>query len=594
MRKPTLFTRGGTDPGGGLEQAYGERSEASGVGRRPLLAGAAALATGGLVTGLTAARRNSSDRFEPSVATGEEGAVSTPDPIASEVGAQVLEQGGNAIDAAVAAQLSLCATMPDATGLGGGGFMLVHDTAAGKSHAIDGQVRAPSAAGPDRFEDAGSDITESGLSVGVPGTPRTLEVALDRFGSASVPELIAPAISLSKGIRDVTSDLERTIEANADRLSPEAESTFSGLSEGDPLLQEDLAETLRILSDDGLGAFYTGAIASDIAETVQGAGGDLTTEDLAAYEATVDEPIVGRVNDCPCLVPRPPSSGITAVQSLKILASLASDHSGDSAERYHALLEATRLAYADNWTYLGDSAHDDIPVEGLLDELYLSRRRDVIAPGVVSERVEAGDPWTFQDGREEPNEERGLPSESGTTHVSVADSEGTVVSYSSTLSQPFGSGIVVPGRGISLANSLTNFDFTPGGPNSVAANKRPMSTMSPMIVLDDGAPILALGGSGGAVVPSVVAQVVHRVLEDGAGTAAAVAEPRVFAGASSTVWWESGLTEATRGELDGFGYETEAESTELGEVQALSIDGEYTAIADGRGTGDALAVPRDE
>jgi len=597
VRRRTLFSRGGDDLEGGLEQAYGEGSGGPHpVGRRPLLAGVAALAAGGILTGLTAARRGSSDRFEPSVASGAEGAVSTPDPIATEVGTQVLEQGGNAVDAAVAIQLTLCVTKPHATGLGGGGFMVVYDAERAEPYAIDGQVQAPSSAASDRFEDVGSDVTESGLSVGVPGTPRMLDVALDRWGSASLPELIAPAISLAEGIPDVDADLERTIEENADRLSPETEAIFSGLSEGDPLLQEDLSETLYWLSDEGLGAFYEGAIAEDIAATVQDHGGDLTEADLAGYEATADDPVVGRVNDCPCITAQPPSSGITVIQALKLLETLgAGELDRHSTDRYHALLEATRLAYADNWAHLGDASVVDVPTEGLLDELYLSRRADGIESDVANRAVEAGDPWTFQDGSGDPSGEGDhLPREGGTTHFSVADSDGNVVSCSSTLSMPFGSGIVVPGRGIVLSNSLTNFEFSSDGPNSVAANKRPVSTLSPMIVLDDGEPILALGGSGGATIPSVVTQILQGVLAHGVDPATAIAEPRVFSGASTSVRWESTLPEDSRRGLDELGYETDDEPSDIGAIQALSIGEEYVGIADARGTGEAQAIPREE
>jgi gamma-glutamyltranspeptidase / glutathione hydrolase len=599
MKKSNPRPRSSRGENGGLSETYGKDDQRSSrISRRPLLAGLAALSAGGLVTGLTAAQRVvPEDPSELSVESGDEGVVSTPHPIASEVGAQVLEQGGNAVDAAVAIQLTLSVVTPHATGLGGGGFMMVHDAQEGESYAINGQVRAPAAAQPDRFEGVTSDVTQSGLAVGAPGTPRTLEVALDRWGSASASELIAPAITLSRGVTEVDAELDRAIGNNAGRLSSEAAAVFSEFSAGDTLVQEDLAETLEILSEEGFGAFYEGEIADDIASTVQDNGGDLTTEDLANYEVTVEEPVVGRVNGCPCLTPPPPSNGIAAIQMLKLLEPLGvSDFDIRSAEKYNLLLEAAHLAYADIGAHYGDTEFVDAPIDGLLDDMYLARRRDEIEQGTANPSISPGDPRTFQDGSEaaEIDANGDLPVEASTTHFSVADSEGNVVSYTSTLSLFFGTGIMVPDRGLLLANSLTNFNFESGGLNEVEGNKRPSSTMSPMIVLDDGVPIFTAGASGGGVIPAVVAQVVHHVLEYGSDPATAVSEPRVFSGAYPTVEWESGITEETRNQLSGIGYDIEPGATDIGNAQLLSLNEEYVGVADSRREGEAIGIPRND
>lgn len=567
--------------------------------RRGFLYGTlAALGLGTALTGSSVAQTILlDDTDEVSVASGDGGAVATSQPIATEVGAQIIESGGNAIDAAVAIQTVLSVVEPQSTGLGGGGFMLSYIADDEKTYCVNSQVRAPATASPDRFENASEDARTSGLAVGAPGTVRGLDLALKRWGTLDLGVLLGPAISLAETGHPVDSRLANAIEQNQDRLSPAARTVLceggDPLEEGELLVQEELADTLQLLREEGIESFYKGSIATDIANTVTENGGDLTAEDLASYNAAIEPPLVGEYGGYRILTAGPPSAGgLTMLSTLAISEGLdLGEFEAQSSERDIRFLEASRLALADVIAYAGDDEFVDVPVQGLFDEDYLELRREAIDFEEAAD-VEPGEPWDFQPGEPYSTGPTEADTEEGTTHFVVADEEGNVVSYSSTVSDPFGTGIIVPERGILLANSLTNFDTESGGPNEVQPEKRPLSSMTPTIVFDSENAPFAIGSPGGSAIPSVVSQTLISVLEDDQGLGDAIEAPRVFSSVSGTVTWEEGVPD---GELAEFGYDTLGDPAVLGSVQAIiSQDNEYASAADYRRNGSTIGLPRDE
>ncbi len=556
---------------------------------------------------------------DPETATGERGMVSTVHPRATEAGAEVLRAGGNAVDAAVAVQFALNVVQPHSSGIGGGGFMLVYSAAEDELYAIDNRERAPLGAEPDMFlGDDGEPIPfrerhTNGKAVGVPGTLRAADAALKRFGSMELADLIDPAIDLADGCRRVTVDeaLAEAIAENveAGELGETAREVFAPggdpLEAGDPLVQPDLADTFRLIREEGIEPFYKGEIAEDIAETVRSAegyldeGGSMTVEDLARYNVEITLPehatYEGAAEEITVRTMSLPSSGgLTIGQILRLLEPFdLADAGRRSVETYHRLIEAFRLAFADRGKYMGDDAFVDVPWQGLFDAEYLDGRRATIDPNRAAETpVEPGDPWSYQPGepyRVSPygagagENDRTVHNRGQTTHFTVADVEGNLVSWTTTIEQLFGSGIMVPGRGFMLNNELTDFDAVPGGPNEVQPEKRPLSSTSPTIVFRDGEPFLTVGSPGGPTIITTVTQVLLGVAEFGMPLDAAVAEPRLYADAESDVIYEETVPEGIRRALRARGHALSGEPMSLGSVQALEVtDDGYFGVGDFR------------
>ncbi|PSP56545.1 gamma-glutamyltransferase [Halobacteriales archaeon QS_1_67_19] len=583
--------------------------------------------------------------------------VSSVHPEATRAGRRVLENGGNAVDAAATVQLVLNVVQPHSSGIGGGGFMLVYDAHEDVTYAVDNRERAPSGADPEMFlgED-GEPIPfdqrhMSGQAVGVPGTLRAIDVALKRFGSKSLSELIQPAVELAApGYREATVDryLADTIAEDVDNFNDAAREVFAPdgepLQTGDSLVQPDLAKTLRLIRDEGVSAFYQGEIAEAIAETVQQNGGTMTTNDLAAYNATMDHPDHVEFEDVVVRTMSLPSSGgLTVGQILTIIEEFDLEQFGPrSVERYHTLIETFHRAYADRGEYMGDKQFVDAPWQGLLDEDYTDQRRSEIPLSRASEPPwEPGDPWAFQPGEpyrasplvgvdraemraltegdvndlDSENAERllgllsallavaqvdvqpeaatgaadrgrSIADRGQTTHFTTADSEGNMVSWTSTIEQFFGTKIMVPGYGFMLNNELTDFDATPGGANEVRPNKRPLSSTSPTIVFRDGEPFMTVGSPGGTTIITTVAEIIQNVATFGMSLPEALAEPRIYSDDDPEVFWEADVPRGVREDLSSLGHAVADESFQLGNAQAIMVrDGEYIGAADFRRDG---------
>ncbi|RFU70981.1 gamma-glutamyltransferase [Peribacillus saganii] len=542
------------------------------------------------------------------VDVGKDGMVATAHPLASEIGAEVLKKGGNAIDASVAIQFALNVTEPMMSGIGGGGFMMVHDGKTKKITIINSRERAPQGARPDMFlDEKGVPIPfekryTTGNAVGVPGTLKGLENALKLWGTRPMKELISPSIQLAEKGFPIDSVLAKSIEDNKAVLAnTDAKKVFlpngKPLKEGDRLVQKDLAKTFKLIRSSGSGVFYKGEIGKAIAKVVQNKGGTMTEQDLARYQVTKDQPIWGSYQGYDIATMPPPSSGgVFMLQMLKILDEFnLSQYPVRSPQKYHLLAEAMHLAYADRAAYAGDPEFVEVPVKGLLNPEYIKKRQQLISINQMNTDVKAGDPWKYENKQSSKNtvkqpDDRKIGE---TTHFTVADKWGNVVSYTTTIEQVFGSGIIVPGYGIMLNNELTDFDAIPGGANEVQPNKRPLSSMTPTIVYKDGKPVLTVGSPGGPTIITSVMQTILNIAEYKMGTKLAVEEPRIYSNSVNSYRYEEGIPAETLAQLKEMGHNFGPSTVDIGNVQSIEINynrGYFKGVADSSRNGAAIGV----
>ncbi len=542
------------------------------------------------------------------VDTSNGGMVSTSHGIATQVGADVLEQGGNAVDAAVAIQFALNVVEPMMSGIGGGGFMMVYDGETGETTIVNSRERAPAGATPDMFLDENgnpipfSERVRQGTAVGVPGTLKGLETAHETWGTRPFQQLIGPAIQLAQNGFPVDDYLAQSISSNKSKLrSTAAEEVFFSngevIEEGDILVQEDLAKTLKLIRAKGSDVFYNGEIGEALSGVVQDFGGSMTVDDLARYDVTIDEPVWGEFQGYDIASMPPPSSGgVFLLQMLGILDGFdLSQYDAKSWEKYHLLAETMHLAYADRAAYAGDPEFVDVPVNGLIDPDYLAERRALIDLESVNENPTAGDPWQYEN--TSPNYEMTEQPDDRqygeTTHFTVADKDGNVVSYTTTIEQVFGSGIMVPGYGFMLNNELTDFDAIPGGANEVQPNKRPLSSMTPTIVFENDDPVLTVGSPGGPTIITSVLQTIINVVEYGMEPEDAVIEPRIYSNNLNSYRYEEGIPREVIEQLNSMGHQFGTSPTTIGNVQSILLDHEtglLKGVADHRRNGAAIGV----
>ena len=488
------------------------------------------------------------------VATGTGGAIATVDLDASAAGLEVLRHGGNAVDAAVAAAATLGVTEAYSAGIGGGGFMVVYLAGKRRVVTIDGRETAPAAFGEDSFIDpaTGAPIPSaeritSGLGVGVPGTLATWQRALRDHGTRPLGKLLEPAIRVAERGFVVDQTFHDQTASNAARFAAFPATAELFLPGGAPpavgsvLRNPDLADTYELLARHGTGQFYRGRIAEAIADTVQDPPVDpastlnvrpgvMTEDDLAAYRALERPPTRVGYRGHQVYGMGPPSSGGSTVgEALNILEGYDLGAESRTQALFH-YLEASRLAFADRNRWVGDPGYVGVPLRGLLSQGFADERRCLIGERANLSPVPPGDPFPpFGPGCPAGGVAVASPAERpATTHLSVADRWGNVVSYTLTIEQTGGSGIVVPGHGFLLNNELTDFNYdTPGHPNEADGDKRPRISISPTIVTRDGRPVLAIGSPGGATIITTVLQVLVEHLDRGASLPEAIAAPRV-------------------------------------------------------------------
>jgi gamma-glutamyltranspeptidase/glutathione hydrolase len=512
----------------------------------------------------------------------EHGMVVAQEKIAARVGADVLKRGGNAVDAAVATGFAMAVTYPRAGNLGGGGFMIIHSAERHEDVAIDYRETAPAATTPAIFlsPDGKPDIAksrDSALGIGVPGTPAGLALALAKYGSGkfSLSDLLAPAIELARNGVVVTDDSADTLPDWVRRIArwPSSVKAFSradgsSLREGDTLVQADLAATLSAISSQGPRGFYEGPVAQKLVNAIRAAGGIMTPDDLKSYQAVIREPVHGTYRGYDIVsMPQPSSGGVVLLETLNILEGFPMpEMKQGSAPSLHLMIEAMKRAYADRARYLGDPAFVSAPIATLIAKDYAARQR----AGIELDRAT---PWTDALSATPPREG------SNTTHFSVVDGLGNAVSNTYTLNFSYGVGLVADGTGVLLNNELDDFTAAPGASNAYGlvgfeANlpgpgKRPLSSMSPTIVLKDNMPVLVTGSPGGSRIISTVLQVIVNVLDYHMDVAAAVAAPRLHhQWLPDEVRTERGFPEETLAALQAKGHRV---VDQLGQTSANSI-----------------------
>ena len=450
-----------------------------------------------------------------------------------------------------------------------------------------------------------SERVQSGRSVGVPGTLKGLETANNEWGTMSLEELIQPSVEMAEEGVKVNWVLADAIESNQDKLShTAAKDVFmpegQPLEEGDLLVQKDLAKTFRLIGEQGVDALYGGEIGEALVEEVRDFDSSMTTEDLEHYDVTHDTAVWGNYLGYDIASMPPPSSGgLTALQLLKMFEDIdLTQYDVRSAEKYHYMAEAMHLAYADRGAYMGDPEYVDVPGEGLLHTDYVSKRVKEIDSDKANPNVQPGDPWEYQEGEPNAIVEQVDDKEDGeTTHFTVADQWGNLVSNTTTIEQLFGSGIMVPGYGVMLNNELTDFDAIPGGSNEIQPNKRPLSSMTPSIIFKDDKPFMTVGSPGGATIITSVMQTIVNVIGYDMDLKDAIEEPRIYSNQYPSIRWEHGIPDDVRQELQQKGHSWESEPQEIGNVNSILLDsesGHYIGAADSTREGVAIGVSSEE
>ncbi|MFJ2396343.1 gamma-glutamyltransferase [Streptomyces sp. NPDC087843] len=557
------------------------------------------------------------------VAVGYGGAVASVDADASAAGIEVLRKGGNAVDAAVATAAALGVTEPYSSGVGGGGYFVYYDAKSRTVHTIDGRETAPLSADSGLFLEHGqplafADAVTSGLSVGTPGTPATWQTALDSWGSRRLSSVLEPAERIARDGFTVDATFRSQTESNEARFRnfPDTAKLFlpggSLPAVGSTLTNPDLARTYEELGRKGVGAIYHGDLGKDIVATVNkppvdtGSGynarpGKLSLRDLAAYRAKKQAPTETAYRGRKVYSIAPSSSGGTTVgEALNILE--RTDLSKASDVQYlHHYIEASRIAFADRGRWVGDPAFEHVPTKELLSQKYADSRACLVKDhSVLTSPLAPGDPRhpaaCSTAGTAAPTTYEG----ENTTHLTVADKWGDVVSYTLTIEQTGGSGITVPGRGFLLNNELTDFSFTPASPavhdpNLPGPGKRPRSSISPTIVLDrHDRPVVALGSPGGATIITTVLQTLTGFLDRGLPLVDAIAAPRASQRNAAQTELEPGLYDSalrTRLEALGHSFKPNPEIGAATGVQRLP-NGKWLAAAEPvrRGGGSAMVV----
>ena len=499
------------------------------------------------------------DRHTPQDEISAHGMVAAAHPLAAQTGVEILQKGGNAIDAAIATAFALNAVEPNASGLGGGGFMVIRFAETGEIVILDYRERAPGASSKDMYASEQSKEEKwtqlGGKASGIPGTLMGLKTALDEFGTLTLEEVMTPAINYMENGFEITETFSQMINDNYQKLTDWNDPlTIAYLKEGlpletgDVLVQKDLANTYREILDKGIEHFYGGELGQKIVDAVQAKGGILSLQDLKDYKVARHEPVTGSYRGYDIYSMPPPSSGGThLIQILNIMEyfDIASmNYLGPT--HISVMAEAMKMAFADRAKYMGDpSFATDIPLKGLTSKEYAKYLADQIIIKEPKMEVPAGEPAGYE--------------HQSTSHISVIDAEGNAVALTQTINYFFGSGVIVPDVGIIMNNEMDDFSTNPESPNAPEPGKTPLSSMSPTIVEKDGEPFMILGTPGGTRIFTAMAQIVSNVIDFGMGMDEAIEAPRMHAyssgGKAMPVFVESRIPVMTIEALQLFGNE---------------------------------------
>ncbi len=516
----------------------------------------------------------------------------------SQVGAEIMEKGGNAVDAAVAMGFAIGVCEPFTSGLGGGGLATIR-TADGETYFIDFREIAPAAATLDLYVDANGEsngnTVSGGLASGIPGDVAGLLYMLENFGTMSREEVMAPAIRIATEGFEVSQYCANAISDAYEKATqfPEMQKVYwteDGLpyEVGDVITNPDLAKALQKIADEGKDGFYTGEIAQAIVDSLNKYGGVMTLEDLAGYEPTVSKPVTGSYRGYQIISSAPPSSGGSIlIEILNILENFdVASMDINSAEYIHLFTEAYKLGYTDRAAYMADTAFADVPLNGLTSKEFAAERAALIDLE-VDQDFGVGDAFNYE--------------HTDTTHYSVADADGNCVAITKTINYYFGSGVMVDGYGFMMNNEMDDFSTNAESVNKIEPGKKPLSSMSPTIVLkEDGSPYLVLGTPGGSRIFASVLQIISRVIDHGMSIHDALCVPKIWnTSTTDNITYETPLkgyeqyavSDETIAELTAMGHE-KIGTAASGAVQAIEFleDGTLYGTADPRQDGKAVGV----
>lgn len=530
---------------------------------------------GALAAGPTA--RSAGDRHAPRDFKARHGLVMAAHPLAAEAGRDMLKSGGNAVDAAVAAAFALNVVEPFASGIGGGGFMVIR-TSAGKTTVISFREKAPAAATASMFADKGEAAeewkSERGTAVGVPGMLAGWDLALRRYGTRTLAQAAARAVELAEKGFTISPTFSAINKDEYEKLLKNAGEGTVYLNQGlpyepgDAFRNPELAQTLRTIGEKGAAELYRGGLAARIVAAVQARGGIMTMDDLAAYEAREVEPLRGKYRGLEIVTAPPPAAGgLHVLQLLQIMEGwpVRAWGPGSSASIHH-LSEAMRFIFADHARTMGDPDFISIPLDDLLSADYARS----IAARIRPDRTAGEYPVSAAD----PGKDR----RENTTHLGVVDKDGAIVVLTQSINDFFGSGIVPEETGFLLNDHMRDFDTDPASPNAPGPGRRPVSSMAPLIVLRDGRPWLALGSPGGLRIFPTMAQIISNIVDHGMGLDEAIEAPRFYStseqGRAKPIALEARFPEAVRRALIGLGHELtdkEAYDKYFGGAQGLML-----------------------
>ncbi|MCF8721267.1 gamma-glutamyltransferase [Nitrospina gracilis] len=525
------------------------------------------------------------DRFHPEV--GSHGMVVSQEKTASNIGVDILKKGGNAVDAAIAIGFALAVTLPRAGNIGGGGFMMVHLAKTGETVVIDYREKAPAQAHRDMYLNPDGTVNRHlleahHLASGIPGTVAGLWMAHEKYGRLPWKDLVAPAIKLAERGILINNDHVFTITKGKKRLK-EFEATRKMFFKADGSMYKlgeriafpDLAGSLKLIAEQGPSAFYEGEIAQKIAADMQANGGIISLDDLKNYKPVLREPVRGTYRGFEVVSMPPPSAGgIQIIQILNILENYPlQEYGSNTAQTLHLIAEAMRRSFADRGQYMGDADYWPVPVETLVSKAYAGK----LSRDINTDRATPS--WQVKPG-EFMNKES-----DETTHFSVMDEEGNVVTNTYTLNFSFGSGIVVPGTGILLNNEMDDFSAKAGAKNAygllggdanaIQPGKKPLSSMCPTIVFKNGKPLLATGSPGGPRLTTATLQVLINVMDFGMNIAAATNAPRIHhQWMPDRLRVEKGLSQDTIDILKNMGHDVRVTNT-IGSTQTVMRKGKF-------------------
>ena len=592
-----------------------------------------ALASAGILAVLVGAQgAGAQEPAKQPTARGTGGAAATADVLATQAATRVLERGGNAVDAAVAAAGVLGVTEPFSCGIGGGGFMVIR-TAKGKVTTLDGREKSPATMKPDSFWENGAalkfnDARFSGLSAGVPGTPATWDKALRKYGTLSLKQALAPGIAVARNgfeVDQVFFDSVNAIRHYYDDIPSSAalylDADGSPRDVGTTITNPDMAKTYRIMARRGVrSGFYRGAVADAMAAAAANPPtaptadhkwrpGLMTAGDIARYKVRERKPIVSSYRGLTVYGMGPPSSGGTTVAEVLNILGGYSPAGSSRTQALHRLLEASRYTFADRAAYLADPAFFKVPVRGLVSASFADERRALIGEKAAKSPVPEGDPYDDQgDTKPAKAATATISHEQSTTHLVTADRKGTTVSYTFTIESTGGNGVVVPGYGFLLNNELTDFNFddkTFKTANRAEGNKRPRSSMAPTIIERGGKPFMAIGSPGGSTIPGTVLQTLVNRLDFKEPLPTAIALPRVVERNSARAQAEQAFINSQEGQglVSTYGHtpfitpddtDTLGATREIGALTAIEFRGKRGLIAGAeparRGGGSAEVV----